>query len=338
MAENELREPWLIAVWPGMGNVALGAGSYLVSKLEASLVAELPARDLFDVQHIDVKDGVSIVGRLPRSLFFEYRSPEAQRDLLLFIGEAQPPTHGYTLCHKILDYATRRGVKRIFTFAAMATQLHPSSTPRVLGVTTEKRLLGELNRLEVTVLEEGQITGLNGVLLAAASERGLEGYCLMGELPFFAVGVPNPRASQAVLEAFCTMAGLRIDLADLEAQAGAVERYLLELLKKLTEAGGGALDEETVLGIEPVMETDAGPGIDLEPPVPNPELGPPPEYPTPRKPIDAEAREHIEEMFDRAAHAAGDRSKAMELKHELDRLGVFEEYEDRFLDLFKRAE
>jgi hypothetical protein len=33
-----------------------------------------------------------------------------------------------------------------------------------------------------------------------------------------------------------------------------------------------------------------------------------------------------------------DRSKAYELKNELDRLDVFRDYEDRFLDLFKKAE
>ena len=36
--------------------------------------------------------------------------------------------------------------------------------------------------------------------------------------------------------------------------------------------------------------------------------------------------------------AGKDRSKAFELKAFLDRNGVFGEYEDRFLDLFKKAE
>jgi hypothetical protein len=38
-------------------------------------------------------------------------------------------------------------------------------------------------------------------------------------------------------------------------------------------------------------------------------------------------------LFDAARQ---DRAKAFELKQELDRLGRFAEYEDRFLDLFKR--
>lgn len=43
-------------------------------------------------------------------------------------------------------------------------------------------------------------------------------------------------------------------------------------------------------------------------------------------------RQRIEQLFEQSAH---DRSKAFELKQELDRHGVFKEYEDRFLDLFK---
>jgi hypothetical protein len=48
-----------------------------------------------------------------------------------------------------------------------------------------------------------------------------------------------------------------------------------------------------------------------------------------------EDERHLEALF---ARAAGDRSAAYELKRELDRLGVYREYEDRFLDLFKRSE
>jgi hypothetical protein len=47
------------------------------------------------------------------------------------------------------------------------------------------------------------------------------------------------------------------------------------------------------------------------------------------------AHQRIEELF---TQAATDRSKAYELKQELDRLGVFKDYEDRFLDLFKQAD
>lgn len=42
----------------------------------------------------------------------------------------------------------------------------------------------------------------------------------------------------------------------------------------------------------------------------------------------------IEGLFRKASQ---DRTKAVELKQELDRLGVFKQYEDQFLDLFRHG-
>lgn len=42
--------------------------------------------------------------------------------------------------------------------------------------------------------------------------------------------------------------------------------------------------------------------------------------------------QRIEQLFTKSI---SDRSHAFELKNELDRLGVFAEFEDRFLDLFR---
>ena len=33
--------PWFVAVWPGMGNVAVNAGIYLLAKLGMHVVAEM---------------------------------------------------------------------------------------------------------------------------------------------------------------------------------------------------------------------------------------------------------------------------------------------------------
>ena len=51
--------------------------------------------------------------------------------------------------------------------------------------------------------------------------------------------------------------------------------------------------------------------------------------------ISREDEQRIERLFKQVKQ---DRSKAYELKGVLDRLGVFKDYEDRFLDLFKKPE
>lgn len=302
--ETKLRDPWLVAVWPGMGHVALTGGYYLMSKLGMSTLAELPARELFDVEHVEVKDGMIQTGRLPRNRFFVWSEPDHPRDLVVFVGEAQPPLGKYAFCHKLIDYAQKIGVQRIFTFAAMATQMHPEEDSRVFAAATDNQTLSELRRLELTVLNDGHIGGLNGVLLGAAAEEGMRGACLLGEMPHIFAQVPFPKASLAVLQVFSTMSNIELDFTELSEQATTIEKQLGHLLAQVEERMGGPPETEE-FGTETPDEDG----------------------------LSADDARHIEQLFDQAAH---DRSKAYELKRELDRLGAFATYEDRFLDLFRK--
>lgn len=328
MAEEEQakREKWLVAAWPGMGTVSIGAVAYLINTLGARFVHELRSRDIFELTHVEVKDGLAKPGQMPRSIFLEWSSPESQRDLLIFLGEAQPPSRGYSLCHTVLDFAQSRGIDRVVTFAALATQLHPANKPNVFGVATNGEGIRELQNLGVTVLKEGQITGLNGVLLAAAIDRGIPGMCLMGELPYFASAVPNPAASQAVLEIFTSLAEIDLDFGPLAQQAEAVQEALLKMLEKLQESARQSEGEESF----------TVPEFAIDEPEEEEQQPDPDDDPAEKKPaLNYHARQRIEHLFKAASQ---DREKAFELKAELDRLGVFDQYEDRFLDLFKRAE
>jgi CheY-like chemotaxis protein len=62
--EKRLNKPWLVAAWPGMGQVAVSAGYYLMAKLGMHPLAELPAQELFDVAHVEIKGGIIRPGRL----------------------------------------------------------------------------------------------------------------------------------------------------------------------------------------------------------------------------------------------------------------------------------
>src|SRR5207248_10969183 len=136
-------------------------------------------------------------------------------------------------------YAKRLGTERVFTFAAMATRMRPEDRCRVFGAATDAEGVQELRQLELEVMNEGNIGGLNGVLLGAAAEAGLRGACLLGEMPHVFAQIPFPKASLAILEVFATMTGLELDFTELAEQAQVVEDQLAELLGD-TEAG----DEE----------------------------------------------------------------------------------------------
>jgi proteasome assembly chaperone (PAC2) family protein len=299
----KLNNPCLVAVWPGMGNVALNAGIYLLSKLEMELLAALDAGELFEVAHIEVKAGLIQPARRPRNRLFVKRDPKQLRDLVVFLGESQPPIGRFAFCRQLIRFAAELGVTRVFTFAAMATEMHPLHESRVFGAAIDQASLTELAGRQVLPLEEGQIGGLNGVLLGAAAEQKMAGGCLLGEMPHIFAQLAFPKASRAVLGRFAELIQLELDFTELDEQVQSMEQDLGRML----------------------AEAEQQPEAEFE------ELEPSPDIPEPR--LSPEDERNVERLFEQAKKS---RTQAFELKRELDRLGVFKDYEDRFLDLFKK--
>lgn len=311
----KLNKPWLVAVWPGMGQVALHAGYYLMSKLGMHAVAEFAPRDLFDAEYADVSEGLIRVGHLPRSQFFVASDSTGQKhDIVLFIGEAQPASGKYAFCQRLIECAQKLGVERVFTFASISTQMLPEQPSRVFAAATDSDTLAEFERPEVELLVEGQIGGLNGLLLGVAAERGMHGACLMGEIPQIFAPLPSPKAALAVLETFTSVAGIQIDFSELAQQAAMVDEKLTDLLTQIEIV----LDEQEAFA--PTVDEDED-DVETNDPVEQ------------ERQLTGDERHHLETLFEQARH---DRSRAYELKRELDRLEVFTQFEDRFLDLFEK--
>lgn len=332
----------LVAAWPGMGNVGVIAAAYLVQRANIPLLGELPSSlDIlptggigwrFEPQAVEIRQGVIQVPRMPRNLL--YYAPEGHilhNRLTVFIAEAQPTFGGPALAQALLDKAKQLGCTRVLTLAAMASQIHPMSEPRVHGAVTSVDLVGELEKVDARPIPAGQIGGLNGVLLGAAALRGWPGLCLMGEIPFFAPGVPNPKAARAVLETFSTMTGLPIQVDELTEQARAIDQMLTDMHERMQSGGGGGEPSEGSGGLEPWQMGQASePDTDEATGDPSGAAASPPP-----PALDKATTDRIEMLF---ISARTDKTAARALKAELDRLGVFKQYENRFLDLFRRAE
>ena len=314
---------WLVAAWPGMGQVGSIAAGYLVHALGAKPVAELPARGFFDIEQVEIKGGVVVPPHLPRNVLHRWKAPgENGPELLIFLAEAQPSIESHEFAHELLDQAQKLGAERVMSFASVASQLHPSQAPKAFGVVTQPDMKPDIEKAGASMLQDGQIGGLNGVLLGAAAERGLPGVCLLGEIPYFAGAVANPKAARAVLGAFSKMTGVPVDTTELTKHDEVVDKVLLDLLERLKQQA-----EQTGAQINLPEEPDEFESSEEESDeMPEPQV-------VETKP-DYATRERIEKLFDSARK---DRSRAVRLKTELDRLGLFPQYEDRFLDLFKRA-
>jgi uncharacterized protein len=308
---EDRNRPLLVAVWPGMGQVALTAGYYLMSKLHMHETDPLPAQDLFDIDEVDIQEGLVRTARLPKTRVFRRKDPTTRREIVVLIGEAQPPAGKLAFCGRLLDYADRLGIREVFTFAAMADEVSLRSPPRVFGVATHSEGRDKLRESGVPILSNGRIAGLNGVLLGVAAQRGFQGIGLLGEMPALVTPVPFAKASCAVLEAFTRLSGIQIELRELEEYGRSIEDQLAEVIDDLQKR------------VRRQMESAQEPEPERKPAAAE----------EPRPALSDEDRRRLEDLF---LQAARERSKTFELKRELDRLGVFEEYEDRFLNLFRK--
>ncbi len=295
----ELREPVMLAAWPGMGNVALGGIDYLRRELEATPFAEIDASQLSAPDAVVVEDGIAKLAKPPRNVFYFKQEPP----LVVFQGEGQiGGTAGANLMEAILELAEDLNVQRIYTGAAFPLPMSYQEPSTVFGAANSADLRDSLPEFGVKIMEGGQISGLNGLLLGYAARKGIEAICLLATIPLYAVNFPNPKASKAIVEVLQRILKIELDPTELDAAAEEMEKKL-------------AVIEEKIKDVFPAMDTgEKPPGLEEER-VPN--------Y----------IMEKIERLFQ---EARVDREKAIILKEELDRWHLYELYEDRFLDLFKK--
>lgn len=247
--EPEIRISRMVAAWPGVGNVALIAARYLKEKLNAEEIGEIEPSLFFTPSGVMVKDNVVEAPQFPENRFYYWRDASARDGILFFIGEEQPSIKGYDLAHSVLEAGRKLGVKRVYTCAAAITRIHHAETSQVWGVATDRKLLPYLREYDLVLRGDLQVVGLNGLFLGAAKERGIEGICLLGEVPVYATRIPNPKASLAVLGVLTRMLGVEIDMTELAELAKETDE---EMKKLAAEAMGEYIDRFT----QPIWERE----------------------------------------------------------------------------------
>jgi proteasome assembly chaperone (PAC2) family protein len=227
--EPELENPVMVASWPGIGNIGIIAVDTLKNMLGAEELGEIEPWDFFYPRKVLIRNGELKDVEFPSSKFYFKRTGET--DLLFFVGEEQPSDGGrtyaegkkaYQMANLVLDVAQKFGCKRVYTSGAAVAPIHHTARPKVWAVPNTKGLISEVKTYENTILMseiegrggQGNITGLNGLLLGVARKRGIDGICVMGEIPVYLQGfpLPYPRASKAVLEVLTAALGIEIDM------------------------------------------------------------------------------------------------------------------------------
>ncbi len=304
-----LKNPYLVCAWPGMGEVAFKAATYLVEQLKAEEFAEIPPEDFFYLTGSIVQEGILNAPGFPYSKFYFWKNKTSENDLIIFISSAQPDlAKADEYCKRIIYIAKSFKVKTIISFAAMPQAIDHTQQSKVWFTATSKEIINTLAKYNFDLLSEGQISGMNGLFLGMAKKEGFSGFCLLGEIPLYTIQIENPKASYAVLDTLARILKMQIDLNSLIDEAHGMKGEINKLLDYLKlGAPPGPIGEEDIERIKKSL--------------------------TQLTKLPLSIKENIERLF---TQAKVDISKAKELKAELDKWNVYKEYEDRFLDLFKK--
>ena len=178
----------LLAGWPGMGSVGIGAIDYIRRKLDAVAFAEIDMQSHFTPEAMIVEDGLATFPDPPAHVFYAVE----EHDLIIFQSEAQiGGVPGDELLDKILDVGQRVGIDTVLTGAAYLTQSSHKEEAQVLGVANNTEFRDLLASHGVEILKEGMGTrcGLSPRFYAMDNEAkpgrmlALYGYRTLKSIP-----------------------------------------------------------------------------------------------------------------------------------------------------------
>ena len=216
--------------WVDAGAAGAGAAGLLDAQLEASRpFAVYELADLVDLQQtrptVELVDGETRRVSWPEVRFVAGR---AGRDVVLCTGP-EPSLRWPTFTADIVGLAARVGVSLGVMLGGMPAVVSHRRPVPVLATATSASLAQEAGAMRTDY--QGP-TGVQTVLQVALGEAGIPAVGLWAQVPHYVAGNPSPPAVRALLERLRDVAGIRVELGDLDAES---EAYLDQVEESLAE-------------------------------------------------------------------------------------------------------
>src|SRR5512145_1750532 len=167
-----LRSPILICGYPGSGYVGKLAIDHVISELKCAHLADIYSTS-FPPQVVIKNTGTV---ELMKNILYYVKESGSKHDFLFLTGDAQPVSSKveYLLGEEIVKIVKNFGVTQIITLGAYITGMFVE-TPRIFGVATDDKGLKLLNSYSISKIDNGGISGMNGILLGIGKINNLNG-------------------------------------------------------------------------------------------------------------------------------------------------------------------
>ena len=266
-----LNSPNLICGFPGTGLVGKLAVDYLIKELDAIHMADLFSC-YFSPQVVIQPDGTTNI--VKNSLYYvknnktsinqkqiknlskldvqldqpvnESKSNTSLKladgslfssnDLILLTGDSQPVVPGseYVLSEQLLDLITKFKISNIFSLASYVTGTFVNE-PKIYGTATNPEIVKSFRSFNISTLDNGNITGMNGLILGLGKLRGIEGTCLLGETSGYVI---DAKASKNLLEIVNNVLGIHINMDEMNKRSKDTEILIKNLEQQMMAKSG----------------------------------------------------------------------------------------------------
>ena len=237
----KLRRPYLvlgISGWVDGREAATGSTRYLVRKLKAKSFAEIPL-DRFHIfqvpgqlslrPQIRIEDGLLKEHRFPQNQFFYWVNPDADNDLILFLG-TEPNLNWEEYAEAILSVAEEFAVVRIYLLGGVLDKTPHTKEPGVSCACSSEQLLQEMRKYGMHFSNYEGPGRFGTTLLYICQKKRVPMVSITARAtyyPEFNIVIPrNPKSIRAVVRRLNSLLCLNLDFSDLDREAEEFEAKL----------------------------------------------------------------------------------------------------------------
>ena len=208
--------------WMDGGGVSTGTVEYLVRRLRAELLAEIPGDEFYilnlpgpmDVAAVfrppaKIEDGLVSECQLPRNMFLVSR----EENLILLLGR-EPNLRWVEYAQCVFAVARRFGVGRIYSLGSVSGRAPHSRDPRLMANVSDESLKAELEPLGVPFGDYEGPGHLCTYMAHLAGEYDIGMINLVAQIPAYVQGV-NYRSVESLTRKVAGLLKLHLDLTDL---------------------------------------------------------------------------------------------------------------------------
>jgi uncharacterized protein len=193
-------------------------------------------KDINNVQEVQLNQSINGPTQSNDSLKPTTSDTLSSKDLILLTGDSQPVVPGaeYLLSEQILDLITKFQISNIYSLASYVTGTFVHD-PKIYGTATNPEMVKSFRSFNISTLDNGNITGMNGLILGLGKLRGIEGICLLGETSGYVI---DAKASKNLLEILNNVLGIHINMDEMNKRSKDTEILIKNLEQQMMAKSG----------------------------------------------------------------------------------------------------